>query len=176
MTTCLQPCRRRARCRDKRDVDRDGSVTLEFLLVVPVLLIVLLATVEFGMFFSNMQQVALAARLGAEAASEYATYPAGGPLVPSVVTDPIEQQLDSSGISPCKVILQHNVSGGETLTTPYGAGCPCGPPATLLPATASVRVTVYVPMTELAPNCLVPFGFNLTGYYAHCSTTFRYEL
>jgi hypothetical protein len=158
---------------------RRGSVTLEFILALPILLIVLLAAVEFGMFFSNMQQVDLACRVGAEAASQFAPFPHGPTTVPLNVADPINHQLASSDISPCKIILEHNVlPTAQTLTTTYGAGCACDPPAALLPAgtARSVRVTVCVPLIELAPNCLALFGFDLTGRFAQCSTTFRYEL
>ena len=150
-------------------------MTLEFLLVLPVLLIVLLATVEFGMFFSNMQQVALASRVGAEAASQ-TSLPTSG-VVPTSITEPIEHQLASSGIVPCKVILEHNVSAVTTLTWPAVSPCPCDPPSTPLPGVARyVRVTVCVPMTALAPNCLALFGFDLADCYAQSSTAFRYEL
>jgi hypothetical protein len=157
---------------------RRGAVTLEFIVALPVLLIVLLAVVEFGMFFSSLQQVDLACRVGAEAASQSTFLPYGSPTVPPDVADPINQQLGSSGITPCKIILEHNVTSPQTLTTLYGAGCACDPPTALLPALAarSVRVTVCVPMSSLAPNCLALFGFDLTGRCAKCSTTFRYEL
>ena len=158
---------------------RRGSVTLEFIVALPVLLIVLVAVVEFGMLFTNLQQVGLACRVGAEAASQSTFLPYGLATVPPDVTDPINQQLASSGISPCKIILEHNVlPTPETLTTTYGAGCTCDPPAASLPGipARSVRVTVCVPMTSLAPNCLALFGFDLGGRCAQCSTTFRYEL
>jgi Flp pilus assembly protein TadG len=158
---------------------RRGAVTLEFIVALPVLLIVLLAVVEFGMFFSSMQQVDLACRVGAEAASQSTFLPYGLATVPPDVTDPISQQLGSSGISPCKIILEHNVlPTPQTLTTTYVPECACDPPATPLPAglARSVRVTVCVPMSSLAPNCLALFGFDLTGRCAQCSTTLRYEL
>ena len=185
MTTYQQLCRKAARRRYPRPQKRDGSVTLEFLLVLPILLIVLLAAIEFGMFFANIQQVALACRVGAEAASQTPGLPDGPDLVPTNITDAINHQLASSGISPCRVYLEHNLSGIEQeLVTAYVPACTCTAPATALPpqpppatdyGRVSVRVTVCVPMTELAPNCLALFGFNLTGRCATCSTTFRHE-
>lgn len=169
-----------SRHREMRACSRVGSVMVEFLLVMPILLIVLLTVIEFGMFFSNMQQVALACRAGAEVASQSGSLPNTGP-VPTNITDAIRQQLGSSGISYGAVILEHNVNGSTyTLTTPDSLPPTCSPPPTDLPPAPnygrlSVRITICVPMTELAPNCLAIFGFTLSGRYAKCSTTFRYE-
>lgn len=184
MTKYQQLCRKAVR-RHPRPHERDGSVTLEFLLVLPVLLIVLLAAIEFGMFFANMQQVALACRVGAEVAAQTGGLPNAPATVPTNITDAINQQLASSGISACRVYLEHNVPGTEQeLVTTFVPGCTCTAPPTPLPpqpppatnyGRVSVRVTVCVPMTELAPNCLALCGFDLTGRCAKCSTTFRYE-
>jgi hypothetical protein len=147
------------------------------------LLIVLFAAIEFGMFFASMQQVALACRVGAEEASQ--TNLSGtvdGDPVPSNVSLAVEQQLATAGYVPCAVFLQHDVQDPpQMLVTPASPTCPCLPPAdALLPPPGaggkSVRVTVCVPMTELAPNCLALFGFDLADRCAQCTTTFRYEL
>jgi len=184
MATDTRIPRQASRHREMRACSRIGSVMVEFLLVMPILLIVLLTVIEFGMFFSNMQQVALACRVGAEVASQSGSLPNTGP-VPTNITDAIGQQLGSSGIRYGAVILQHNVNGSTyTLTTPDSLPPSCSPPPTDLPPTPppatnygrlSVRITICVPMTELAPNCLAIFGFDLSGRYAKYSTTFRYE-
>jgi Flp pilus assembly protein TadG len=176
--------RRASRYGQPRVFSRAGSVMVEFLLVMPILLIVLLTVIQFGMLLANMQQLALACRVGAEAASKTGNLPNTGTVPPSI-TDAINQQLSSSGILYGAVILQHNVNGStHTLATPDPLPASCSPPQTALPPTPppatnygrpSVRVTVCVPMTELAPNCLAIFGFDLSGRYAKCSTTFRYE-
>lgn len=152
-------------------------MTLEFLLVLPILLIVLLAVVEFGMFFANMQQVPLASRIGAETASETPGLPIVPGSVPANIMLEIGQQMATCGIDDYTVILQHNVGSPTTLTSTAGSGGACNA-ATVLPAipARSVGVTICVPMTELAPNCLALFGFNLTGRCAKAATTFRYEL
>lgn len=48
---------------------RRGSMALELLFVLPVLLAVLLGTVEFALWLSGQQQVTLASREGARAAA-----------------------------------------------------------------------------------------------------------
>jgi hypothetical protein len=186
MTTLaqLRPKTNRPRHRSARQ--RDGSVTLEFLLVLPVLLIVLLAVVEFGMFFANMQQVALASRVGTESASQANLGGSfSGDPIPPTVLQAINAQLETSGISPCRIYLQHNVTGSpQVLVEDYVPGFACPAPTAPLPpqpppatnyGRLSVRVTVCVPMTELTPNCLALLGFDLAGRCAICSTTFRHE-
>ena len=161
---------------------RNGAVTLEFILALPVLLIVLFGVVEFGMYFAGMQQVALACRVGTEAGSQtdLSTTTDGDP-VPVDVLNAILQQLNSAGISACEVILEHDVQGPEQTLVSTFSPCICAAPATPLPVSpgaggSSVRVTVCVPMTELAPNCLATFGFDFETCIASCSSTMRYEL
>jgi hypothetical protein len=150
-------------------------VTLELILTVPIWLIFLWAVVEFGQILSNQQQVALAARVGTEEASQTPGLDLAAAVPPNVLTA-IDQQLASSNISRCKVILEHNV-GGSPATLTDGACAPCDPPATALPPNREyVRVTVCVPLTELACNLLGGFGFDISGCIVQHSTTFRYEL
>jgi len=165
---------------------RAGVVTLELILSLPAWLILLAAVVEFGLILVNQQQVALTSRVGAEEASQTLGLPETEGEVPGNVLDAIDQQLASTGISRCKVILEHNVvpAGPSptpvpvTLWSPQPAGCDCGPPSLdLLPEDRLyVRVTVYVPLTELSPNLLKIFGFDISGKFLQQSTTFRYEL
>ncbi len=150
-------------------------MTLELILTVPIWLILLWAVVEWGQILSNDQQVALAARVGAEEASQTPDLDIAA-SVPANVLTAITQQLDSSNISWCKVILEHNLNGPlEELSE---GPCDCDPPSTdLLPTNREyVRVTVCVPLTELACNLLGVFGFDISDCIVQHSTTFRYEL
>lgn len=159
---------------------RRGAVLLELILTLPVWLILIMAVVEFGMILVNQQQVALASRVGAEKASETAglsTTP--GDPVPPVVVNAIRHQLESSCLKYCSVILEHNMSPGSTLVTlrTSASSCTCDPPSTALPIYGHyVRVTVCVPLSELAPNLLSFVGFDISGCVIHHSTTFRHEL
>lgn len=169
---------------------RGGAVTLEFIIALPVLLIMLLAVVQFGMFFSGLQQVSLASRVGAEVAAQTDLSASGtGAPIPPAILNAINAQLGSSGVSACKIYLEHNLGhtigepdeSDEELEWPSGSDCACTPPATGLPLDAahlvySVRVTVCVPMTELTPNCLELLGFDISARWTQCSTTFRYEM
>ena len=63
---------------------RSASVLLELIVGLPILVIIVVASVQFGLFFQNMQQVALASRVGAHKAAETAPLPDG----PAAVGDP----------------------------------------------------------------------------------------
>ncbi|TVS09302.1 MAG: hypothetical protein EA424_27470, partial [Planctomycetaceae bacterium] len=91
----------------------------------------------------------------------------------------VQQQLGSSGIGPCRITLEHNLAGEPPITLNFGDGsCPTfGDSATWPPPSGVyVRVTVFVPSTELAPNLLKFFGWDISQRIVRNATTFRYEL
>src|SRR5690348_476309 len=85
-------CGNSSRCNARRH--RRAGVVLELLLSFPILLIAFLAAIEFGMLFSKIQQLALASRVGAIAASQsiFLT-PVNGPVPPSILL-PISRQMN----------------------------------------------------------------------------------
>jgi hypothetical protein len=173
MPTLPKPCIRR------------GSATLELFLVLPVLLIVTIGLIEFGVMMANLQQVALASRVGAERASELATLPATttGDSVPPEVIEAIQQQLQSSCIDWCHIRLEHNAGGTqEVLVSTSGPPCGCEdfenlPPGEI-PTGRYVRLTLTVPLSEVIPPGLTLFGCNLVSPEVafHSTTIFRYEI
>jgi Flp pilus assembly protein TadG len=150
-------------------------VVLELLLSLPIWLIGLLAVIEFGNLFSNLQQVALASRVGAEVASRTSPLPQSGPISPSILSA-IDDQLAAANITPSEVILEHN-AGGTYVKLINGASSFAGPSQQTLPAVGTyVRVTVCVPATQLTPNVLQSFGFDAGTWDVGESTTFQYTL
>lgn len=171
---------------------RRGVITLELILTFPILIIVLLAVVEFGLILAASKHVEFASRLGAKLAAESSgtdleTLNTG---VISPLRVEIDQYLNTAGYSDsCTVILEHNVAGtgGMVQVNPNPADCPCGPVGSLpsqfppLPSPAvttfeSVRVTVCLPMEGNIPNCLSTFGFDLDGCTIQQTVVWRYEL
>jgi Flp pilus assembly protein TadG len=166
---------------------RRGSLTVEMLLVVVVLAIVTVAVVQFGVFFANAEEVAMAARSGALEASQHPglAATATGEPVPTEVISAIEHQLLSSQIQWHMIRLEHNVApapGTVVLESDAGGNYVCepkdelpGPPFT---GTRYVRVTVCVPLQEVIPRALSYFGEQLfvpTKTYEH-TVVLRYEL
>ena len=156
---------------------------LELILVLPILVILVLAVVQFGLFFANMQQVALAARVGAEEASQTVDLPiTDGAPIPANILEAVDHQLDSSGIIACRVRLEHNFGGRQvTLIAPPTGACDCPPAGNLtppLPPGEYVRLSLSVPLCELMPICLAVFGFDVADpcKVVEATTIFRHEL
>ena len=169
--------------RPRRPSQRRATVVLEFIVVLPILVIVLVGTVLFGVFHANMQQLALAARVGAEEASQTAGLPTtDGDQVPANVLLAISQQLETSGIAFCRVRLEHNVGGSPVeLYSPAEGACRGGPedklPTGELPR-KYVRLTITVRLTEVMPDSIGCFCFSPASAdkTAFVTTIFRHEL
>ena len=166
------PCRGLVKiaARNGRIRRRGAILSVELVLVLPVLLIMTVAVIQFGLLFANLEQGALSARVGAHAASESSSL-AGtmdGDVVPLDVREAVTQQLCSSGIEWCRIRLEHNVDGAPVeLVSEQGGGCECGPESKLTDPPhddeSYVRITVCIRLEELAPNSLSYFGFSVTG-------------
>ena len=159
---------------------RRATIVLEFIVVLPILLIVLVAIVLFGLFYANMQQVALAARVGAEEASQTAGL-SSATSVPGNVMGAIERQLATSGITYCRVRLEHNVGTQTVLYSPSPTACVGGPVGTLPaagPLGEYVRLTVTVRLTEVMPDTIGCFCFSpaAADKTAFVTSVFQYEL
>ncbi len=154
-------------------------MTLELIIALPVWLIALVATIEFGLLLANAQQVTLASRVGGLEASETNPLPNTGD-VPLNIRLAIDHQLQSAGLQRCHIFLQHNVNGpAVTLESSSVPGCSCSAPdpAELpFPTEAEyVRVTVCVEMAELTPNLLNGFGLDISNKVVRRTSTFRHE-
>lgn len=183
MKNALRPSVSRPRISGDRRL-RMGAVHLELIIAVPILVIALLAIIEFGRVMTNLQQVALASRAGASEAAQTNLYLA--PAVPLNVKDAVNRQLASAGLgepgaNACRIIVEHNVGATPAMIAPTVTltdttrTCTCSSPGTLLPARQAVRVTVCIELTSLAPNLLKSFGFDIKSKSVQHSTTFRYE-
>lgn len=149
--------------------NRRGALTIEFIIVLPILFMVTVAIVQFGLLFGQLQQVSLAARVGAATAAESAQLAgtSDGDPVPLPIRDAVTRQLSSSNIDWCRIRLEHNVDGMTVvLASEQNGGCSCGTETSLSGppylAEKYVRLTVFVPLTELAPNALYIVGIPIT--------------
>jgi hypothetical protein len=159
---------------------RRGAVTLELIIMLPVWLIAMGAIVQFGLLIGLRQQVALASRVGAEEASRTASLSlTDNDPVPDNVVDVVEQQLLSSGIKQCAIMLEHNLDDAAITLRSGTPDCPTIGTSDDWPPPGNyyyVRVTVCVPATELTPNLLKFFGFDISQHVIRNATTFRHEL
>lgn len=163
---------------ERRLPRRRGVITLELILWLPIMVIFVLAIVEFALIMQFNKQVAYASRFGAKLASEIARTQAASPNLSNFnlsatannLKDQVDAYLANHGISSsCEVRLTHNACVGGTSQVDTDAACNCGDSAPTLPGgeppagEAYVKVTVCVKLTGNVPNCLSTFGFDLNG-------------
>lgn len=168
-----------------RATRRRGSLTVEMLMVLVVLLLATIGIAQFGVFFANAQELALAARMGGLESSQTISLPTSAGPVPAAIIGAIEHQLESSQIEWSHIRLEHNVDtgGAPVVLNSDSAGGFIVNPKTVLaappfPSTRYVRLTVTAPLAELFPRALSFFGaqfFAANKSYEH-TTVFRYEL
>src|SRR5258707_1104988 len=101
-----------------------GVSVLELILVIPILLILLLAVLEFGQILASLKQVSLASRVGAKVASELSVLPPSGSAFPADVAAAVQNQLQSNGMTYSRIVLQHDAGGSANCLSTDGGPCP----------------------------------------------------
>ncbi len=129
---------------------RPAMLAIELLFVLPVLLTVVLATVEFSLWLSAQQQVALASREGARVAAQ------GGSA--DDVLQTVQLVLGLNWSSAAQVQASLNDSDGNPL-----------------PAGAPVSVLVTIPAGTVVPDLLVLAGFSIGNEFIASQTVMRKE-
>ena len=184
-----------------RPRSRRGVITLQLIFWLPILVIFLMAIVEFALMMQLNKQVAYASRFGAKLAAEITRDPAAAThlanfnqgTTPNNLKDQIDTYLANHGLSAaCEIQLQHNACLGSQSQTDNDQPCNCGASSPSLPAgepanpdEAYVKVTVCEALPGNVPNLLATFGFDLNGpngtpgdsddLTIEHSTTFRIE-
>lgn len=147
---------------------------MELVLNLPIWLITLLAMVELGVVLGSAQQVSFCARVAAEEASR-TEWLAAAETVPTNVIEAARRHLAVSGMSPVKIILEHNAGGRHTVLS-WGDG-PAGPPKTPPPMQGTyVRVTVAARLERFVPRLFRSLGLDLASRRLVDSATFRYAV
>jgi hypothetical protein len=179
--------------RFSRGLQRAGVVTLELIVALPVIVILILAVVEFAIIYQVNLEVAHAARFGAKLAAEITrnrlaatnlgNYDQAATL--NDLKELIDEYLANHGLTPsCEVILQHNACvplPSQFNPDPIPGNCQCSAPGAVLPAgeppagEAYVRITVGERLTGNVPNLLATFGLALGDLTLQQSTVFRIE-
>jgi len=129
---------------------RSATLVVELLFVLPVLLIVMLATVEFSLWLTAQQQVTLASREGARTAAQ------GGSI--NDVQQTVQLVLGPNWASAAQVLATLNDSDGNPL-----------------PSGAPVTVLVTLPVGTVVPDLLVLAGFSIRNEIIASQTVMRKE-
>ncbi len=159
---------------------RRGAVALELIVSVPILVILILAVIEFSIIFTAIKQMTFASRLGAKEAAEAGSIPNLSTLVSSgTLRGLVDRQIQAAGATgACQVIVQYGSGNSYTTLTDVGP-LPCECFASLLdgPVVGTfVRVEVGVALSDFCPDLLAPFGFSIAGRQVSATTTYRMEL
>jgi Flp pilus assembly protein TadG len=129
---------------------RRGSLAIEMLIVLPVLLAIMLGMVEFSMLLVSRQELLTASREGARVAA------IGGSQ--DDVEAAVRQFLGTGSLSQATITT--------VLTDNQGQPLPSGSP---------VAVTVSLPANQAAPDLLVFIGFSLRDETLVAQTVMRKE-
>jgi len=155
---------------------RRGGAVLELLLALPVLIIGVLAIVEFGLLRANQQQLEYASRVGANIAVDDPN-----PTVTDI-DSAVRAHLQEAGIDTAdaniRITLQENTTGATIETTAGTLNCTVAGSVPAAPAGQEfVRVTVCLDIVEsqMTPNLLQTLGFDIAGWQMQQTTTLRYE-
>ena len=163
-----------------RGKKRSAVTAMELLLVTPLLLIFLMAVIQFGVILANLKYLPLASRAGAKVLAETPPANLTSAATFTNVKNAVSAVLATGNIFSCVVILEQNVNATTMPTDPV-APCPCAAPSLpVLPVVSTVkavRVTVCVPWSELAHNVnfLSLICFSLSDRTSQSSTLYPYE-
>lgn len=139
-------------------------------MTLPLLVIGVIAAVEMGLWMSGRERLEMATKVGVEEAAL------------SLKFDEVQRRVQSYlqnanvPINNIEILLIHNVNGGARLSSSKDtdwSGLQLPPP----PESQSpyVRLVVRVPSSNLAPNMLRTFGFDLEQHHSVHVKTMRYE-
>lgn len=166
MTRTQEGCRSRSMRSRSKLANRRGVSTLQLILVLPILVIVGMATFEFGIMMVVQQTVTTATILGARAASREATKAAANTAAEAEVDRVLALHglaiIDGDVNSDTRMVLEYRNDPVSVITGDPGLACstPTSPAMTA----ADVRLTICVDLTT-APlvNFLSTLGLDFSG-------------
>ena len=146
---------------------RCGVIALEAIIGLPILVIALLAIVEFGLLSSNQALVHAASRAGADAAASLGCDLPESGGVPTEIVDAVQCVLAARGATASCIRVEHTNGPASPHVLQSGSGGVA--PAGVVPSDQYVCVSVCVDNTELAPNLLEVFCIDLDDTYSQQS-------
>lgn len=145
-----------------RTVRRErGAAAVEFALVVPILIMLLMGMIWTGLTFSDHLSATNAVREGARYG---ASADASSSSWATSVRDRIKQVYFNAGttVSDDQICVKLVQPGGVVVTSALGSSCGTGPPAPTNMAAGSCAVLVWVQRPETIKLLVVPdLSFNI---------------
>lgn len=142
---------------------RRGSIVLEMLLAVPLLLIATLAVFEFGFLLLLHGAATTAAIEGVREAQQGASCNEVAATVQKLLA---VHNLAVSSSGDVRVVCEHRSGGSTQVRNRGNTSIPCTPTGPSLSFNGEQRVTVCVRVsdgTAPVPDWLATFGFSLNG-------------
>lgn len=159
---------------------------LEIIIGLPIVLILLLAVVQFGLLQSNQQTLKQASRAGALVAANMEIDGTETVVDPDIV-NAIDEVLQKGGLLDSgetiemvgEVQLKYNVYDSGNMmpisdTLPMASTLVPPSPATY-PNYHYVQVTISIPAQRLTPNTMACFGVDYSGRNAIMTSLYRHE-
>jgi len=154
---------------------RRGSAVLETILVLPLLVTGVFSIVEFSLLVNRQQHLVEACRNGALVATRLAPETIAAAekgVVPEAVRNAIEGRLSEANIREVEIKFTiDKTAHAEVAAAHVANGCR----AEVAPLDRCVRVAITVPATELSPNLLGGFGFDITERDYSAAVVYPYE-
>jgi hypothetical protein len=158
-------------------------MSIELLVVVPMLMLCVMAVIQFGLELAGAVLVHQAAVAGAGRCSTFGRATATN--LDDDTAAAVQLQLTAAGLSitpstDLQVIVQERVFNSSAAYAGTSGSWPSGATFTPAPAASSipqdsVRVMVNVRLTRVIPNLLSGFGFSITGQYVTASVIRPYN-
>lgn len=175
-----------------RKSKRRAASLLEIIIGLPIVLILLLAVVQFGLLQSNQQTLKMASRAGALVAAELAID--GTETEPDAsIVDAIDEVLRHGGILDFSETIEtvgdvqlnyvvYDFDNEDAIDDVIYLNAGCDPPPVdgyvdyPYPNYYYVQVTICIPATRLTPNTMACFGVDYSGRNAVMTSLYRHEL
>jgi Flp pilus assembly protein TadG len=155
--------------RANRRQRRRGHVVVELMIAFPVLLLLLLGTIEFSLLLSTRQQVLFAAQQGALVAAQNATCCGAAQTAPTGGLEACESTtVGLTVFGQVKTAVQNSLGDGSLLASGAQVRISCTPQT--LSSNGTVTVSVVIPVEQSVPN-LLPIILNLSGAQLQASVT-----
>ncbi|MEW4561260.1 TadE family protein [Bremerella sp. JC770] len=168
-----------------RKTKRRAASLLEIIIGLPIVLILLLAVMQFGLLQSNQQTLKMASRAGAMVASEL-VFDGAEQVPPAEIVVAIDEVLIHGGLLSSDETIEsvgdvqldyvvYDYGDQEPIKWTAPPEPPCNPPATVEPSYYYVQVTICIPATRLAPNTLAYFGIDFSSRDVIMTSLYRHE-
>ena len=130
--------------------EQQGNAMIEVSLVLPILIFLLLATLNIGLILQQSMAVADSARAGAEYPTNWAT------------------SSDTAGMQRVAVAAAGNIPGYQAVSIVV---CTCGPGGAIVPCSSTCSGTIPAQYAQVTATANLPLLYSVAGFATHYNVT-----